>query len=245
MNTTLITNSIPEETTPERWILLAPYGDHPHANGIQRVDEESVRRMVRAFHSLWGTIKRALIGRPVYHGHPDVPEYSEWNANNPHKDFTPYGIIHALAQRPGTSTQPGGLYARITLTEDGAKLVQAGIRWLSPYWKAEEIFPSSPTQSLEQNRPRTKIYRPIELLSVGLTTHPNICGESLANSQRRSTPPLPTQPMKTIALTQNLRTQYPCAIQTLHNQEQIRSFINEKRRAGQTYDDAFNFFFIQ
>ena len=205
----------------DQWVLLAPRGDHPHERGIQRVDEESLRRIVGSFHSLWGRVKRALVGRKVYCGHPDAPDLADR-----YPDHTVYGLINDLEQRAG------GLFARLTLTEEGAKLVNGGVRWLSPYWKAEEIGRADDR----------KVYRPVELVSVGLTRHPNIRGESLTNS--RNTPehsPLPQ--MKTEALTAGRRQRYSASLRTLHNKEEIRALVNEKRASGQSYDDAFQMFF--
>lgn len=205
----------------DEWVLLAPRGDHPHERGIQRVDEESLRRIVGSFHSLWGRVKRALVGRKVYCGHPDAPDLA-----GRYPDHTVYGLINDLEQRAG------GLFARLTLTEEGAKLVNGGVRWLSPYWKAEEIGRAD----------SRKVYRPVELVSVGLTRHPNIRGESLANS--RKTPGQPSWPrMKTEPLTANLRERYTASLRVLRGREEITALVNEKRASGQSYDDAFQMFF--
>lgn len=203
--------------TRERWVLLAPRGDHPHEHGIQRVDEESLQCLVRSFHGLLGTLKRALVGCSLYRGHPDTPELS-----GRYPDHNTYGVVNELEARPA------GLYARITLTEPGARLVQAGIRWLSPYWKAQEI------QTTEDG---TKIYRPLQLLSVGLTAQPNIPGEALANTRGPSW----RGALKTKPLTQELRAHYPCTLRALHGQGEIRAFIQEKCSAGHSYDEAFGF----
>ncbi len=70
-----------DQANREKWILLAPLGDHPHEQGIQRVDAESLTRMVRSFHSLLGRLKRAFVGRAVYLGHP--PIRPSWPAATP------------------------------------------------------------------------------------------------------------------------------------------------------------------
>ena len=211
-----------DESRHEKWILLAPLGDHPHEQGLQRVDAEALRRMERAFHSLLGRLKRALIGRALYLGHPDTPELS---ARYP--DGRLYGLIHQLQARAE------GLFARITLTEEGLRLVQAGIRWLSPYWKVEQIGKTA------EGRP---LYRPVELISVGLTRRPNIEGESLANAAGSppftgSLPPMKTAPIANTGTLRNAWCQTnPHLLQT---PEEIRSYVNEKQAAGISYDEAF------
>ena len=207
-------------------LLIAPWGDHPHRLGIQRVDEESIRRILRSFHSLRGRLKRALIGKPIYLGHPDAdPSVSQKPSL--------YGLIQDLFR------SEDGLHARITLTEAGAELVRAGIRWLSPYWKAEPLEQkSSKGQS---------IYRPVEIISLGLTRSPNIRAQALTN-QRVPLLPEGTDShqfpmMKTSSLTQNLRSRYPESLRLIHTPEQIRALVNERRRSGQSYDEAFSCFF--
>ncbi|MCK9315012.1 MAG: phage protease [Verrucomicrobia bacterium] len=212
-----------DQAQREKWILLAPLGDHPHEQGVQRVDAESLARMVRSFHSLLGRLKRAFVGRAVYLGHPDTPELAR-----SYPDHRLYGLISQLQARDE------GLFARIILTEEGLKLVQGGIRWLSPYWKVEEIGRSDQ---------RERLYRPVELLSVGLTRRPNIQGQSLANTSGApglcgsSLPPMKTSP---IASTAGLRLAYcRTSPHLLQSPEEIRSFVNEKRSAGLSYDEAF------
>lgn len=45
--------------------VLCPFGEWPHAKGMQVVDEESARKMKRA--AAWS----AAVGIPIYVGHPD------------------------------------------------------------------------------------------------------------------------------------------------------------------------------
>lgn len=211
-----------DQAQREKWILLAPPGDHPHEQGIQRVDAESLARMVRSFHSLLGRLKRAFVGRAVYLGHPDTPELSR-----SYPDHRLYGLISHLQARAE------GLFARIILTEEGLKLVQGGIRWLSPYWKVEEIGKTA------EGRP---LYRPVELISVGLTRRPNIEGEPLANAAGSSPfagslPPMKTAPIANTGTLRNAwRQTNPHLLRT---PEEIRSFVNEKQAAGLSYDEAF------
>jgi hypothetical protein len=143
------------------WAVVSPYGDFPHAAGMQRVTKESAERIVKDFKSFWGRIKRAIVGLPIFRGHPDCPSLA-----NQYPDKAAYGMFADLEARED------GLYGRPVLNSTGADLVERdGLRFLSPYWEVMEI-------ANENGRP---VYSPVKLLSVGLTSKPNIPGPSLTN----------------------------------------------------------------
>lgn len=144
------------------WAQIAPYGSWPHAQGMQIFQHEDAAAIVARFKSVWGRIKRAVVGLPLYRGHPDHPAFA-----NVHKDKTEYGQWADLEARGD------GLWGRPILSKSGADLVDGGLRWLSPNWRAAMT-------GLANGRP---VYRPRILDSVGLTDRPNIPGPSLTNTQ--------------------------------------------------------------
>lgn len=144
------------------WILLAEYGDHPHARGLQRLTRAAAQNIVRHFHSLAARLKRAFGGVPVYIGHPDDPAF---RGQPGHTDTRAYAWIHELEARAD------GLWALPRWSKAGEELLaQAHYKHLSPRWK------------LTQNPDGS--WQPIELISVGLTNQPNILGPTLANENK-------------------------------------------------------------
>ena len=152
------------------WAMIAPYGSWPHAEGMQVFDRKDAGMIVDRFKSVWGRIKRAVVGLPLYKGHPDHVAFA-----NIHKDKTEYGQWADLEARSD------GLWGRPVLSSAGADLVQGGLRWLSPNWRAAMV-------GLANGRP---VYRPRILDSVGLTDRPNIPGPSLTNSLPETVAPSP------------------------------------------------------
>jgi len=61
----------------EDWVQLSPYGDFPHARGLQRVDRAAAEAMAAQFHSFRGRLGRLFGGVPFYVGHPDLPSSSD------------------------------------------------------------------------------------------------------------------------------------------------------------------------
>src|SRR5277367_6162872 len=74
------------------WALIAPFGEHPKTrfvkkNGavhredfIQVLDPESADQLLARENSLFRRIRRAVVGIPVYKGHPDLADYSPESA---------------------------------------------------------------------------------------------------------------------------------------------------------------------
>jgi phage I-like protein len=146
--------------TSEDWVQLSPFGEFPHARGLQRVDRAAAEEMARRFDSFTARLGRLFGGLPFYVGHPDMPGAHEL------ADRKAYGWVLALQSRED------GLYARVKWSESGIDLLRnAHYKFLSPYWEAEEI-------GHEKGR---RIFRPVALLSVGLTNTPNLPVKPLAN----------------------------------------------------------------
>jgi hypothetical protein len=142
------------------WLQISPFGDFPHARGLQRVDRAAAERMVAQFNSFRGRLGRLFGGVPFYIGHPDVPNGSEI------ADRKAYGWVDQLEARED------GLYGRVKWSDAGLDLLKnAHFKYLSPYWEAREI-------EMQNGR---RVYQPMALVSVGLTNQPNIPVRPLAN----------------------------------------------------------------
>lgn len=147
------------------WLLLAPFGDHPHARGLQRFTREAADGMVRFFNSLRGRLARKFGGVPVFIGHPDDPAF----ANQPgHNDTRAYAWIQKMDARAD------GLWVLPKWSEAGrAILTNAFYKYLSPRWAMRPLGNGN--------------YAPARLISVGLTNSPNITGEPIANQSQTNT----------------------------------------------------------
>lgn len=217
----------------EDWVQLSPFGDFPHARGLQRVDRAAAESMVAQFNSFRGRLGRLFGGVPFYVGHPDLP------GANDLVDRKAYGWINELAARED------GLYGFVKWSDAGLEILRnAHFKYLSPYWEAREI-------GTENGR---RIYRPTALLSAGLTNQPNIpvkpLANELANDPAHSTPepppadgPLPpnatTFPnMHTESCTETLRLR-KSELQRLQNRrDRIQDAVLAKIRLGLSYDEA-------
>jgi hypothetical protein len=212
--------SFPNEFTllQDEWLQLSPYGDFPHARGIQRVDRKAAEEMVAQFNSFSARAGRLFGGVPFYAGHPDLPGASE------SVDRKAYGWIIEL------NTRDDGFYGRVKWSEAGLNLLRnAHYKFLSPFWEAKEV-------ASESGR---KVYRPTALISVGLTNQPNIPVRPLANEVEAL---CPTQPVQTVMHTKSCvdglgarRSEWT----SLQNRrDRIQERVLGKMRLGLTYDEA-------
>jgi cell division protein FtsB len=166
----------------EGWALIAPFGEHPKTrvvkkNGtlveekfIQVLDTESADQLLSRENSLFRRIRRAVVGIPVYKGHPDLRDYAPETAGAAVKKE----IIGTIDRVRKTGR---GMAAHFVLTPAGADAVEnEGCKYPSALWLAQPIG----------KRGDATLARPFKLLSAGLTAHPNISGvESLANTLTR------------------------------------------------------------
>lgn len=156
--------------TGDGWALIAKYGDHPHpgppgANTpmLQRFDKPAAENIVANFNAGAGRIRRALVGVPIYDGHPDADGYGKM-----FPDKSAHGTFAKLDARDD------GLYGQPVLNDSGSRLVEDGGKdRLSPYWKVETTG--------EKVGGRI-VVTPTRLRSVGLVPKGNIPGPSLLNS---------------------------------------------------------------
>jgi hypothetical protein len=178
MNETLII-SLDNELDPDGWALIAPFGEHPKSrvakiNGrmvdqrfLQVLDNDSADKLLDKENSLFRMIKRALVGIPVYLGHPDLTEHSPETLGNAGRKQDA-GVIDKV--RKGDR----GIEAHFVLNQIGASAVENGAKYPSALWL---VLPNGETKN------GAMVCHPFKLLSVGLTDRPNIRGvESLANA---------------------------------------------------------------
>ncbi len=176
----LVGNEAVAELDDSGWALIAPFGEHPKSrtvkkNGrlveekfIQVLDNESADQILSRENSLFRRIRRAMVGIPVYRGHPDLRDYAPETAGGGGKKE----IIGTIDRVRKTER---GIEAHFVLTPAGAAAVEReGCKFPSALWFVQPIG----------RRGDATLARPFKLLSAGLTAHPNICGvESLANAR--------------------------------------------------------------
>lgn len=144
------------------WYLIAPYGDFKHSVGIQRFDETAANEIIGSFNSVLQRLKRrAGITVPVLMGHPDVGPDGRPGISTRHFDKTVYGKVCDLAK------SPEGLKAKIDWKPEFSALPH-GLRF-SPFWLMNGISKG--------------VWRPSFLVSLGLTSSPNIPQTSAANDK--------------------------------------------------------------
>lgn len=162
------------EEDAEKWVQLAPIGEFNHREGLQRIDATAVKRMENSFNSLLGKLKNRFVGVPFYEGHPDVPHLA-----NIYPDKRAHGWIKAMQARVNNPPQAtDGLYAQVEWTPTGKTFLENGnYKFLSSHFEAEQI-------GFERGR---KVYRPTQVLSVGLTNYPNIPVNPLHNTNESET----------------------------------------------------------
>lgn len=130
------------------WVCLAPYGDFPHAAGLQRFRKEDAEALVNEFQSLLSLPQRVL-GLPWYIGHPDHPAFKER-----YTDTKAYGRIKELQARED------GLFANVKWSPAGEELIRSeAFHGHSVNWGAKKVG---------------GVYRPVRLKSVGFTNEPNV-----------------------------------------------------------------------
>ena len=148
--------------TGDGWARI-PYGEWPHDAGLQRFGRPEAEAMVGYFKNTWNRIKRAVVGMPIFRGHPDLAALA-----NQYPDKGVYGSIADMEARDD------GLYLRPVLSPAGAALVnEQGLKFFSPHWLARKL----------PDEAGKAVFAPAFMVSIGLTDRPNISGTSLVNTQ--------------------------------------------------------------
>ncbi len=190
----------------EGWALIAPYGEHRkdrlvlrdgrivRETYIQQVDEAVVDELLANENGsgILGRIKRAIIKRPVFKGHPDLKQHSRETVG---ADAGPASPIGVLDENRKSSR---GMESRFALIEEGALAVEnEGCKFPSILWLVRRTG---------EMREGAEVVRPYKILSVGLTPTPNISGvDSLANAKTNTPAAKPeetqhTDPMKQLLI---------------------------------------------
>ena len=225
------------EIGEDNWAVI-PYGDWKHADGLQRFDESAALKIMGKFKSIAQRIKRAIVGLPIFKGHPDLAgQYAEDlprisdpvqradlqrridQLANDYPDHTEYGQIADMEVRPA------GLALKLVLSNAGAELVKAGKRFISPNWDAKVIG--------WVNR-QMPIWSPGMMNSVGLTSTPNIPVRSLVNSaaaaaaSTQTKDMIPTKLLQELGLPENAtEEQATAAITALKARPESATLANE------------------
>ncbi|ACB76695.1 hypothetical protein [Opitutus terrae] len=130
---------------------------------IQRFAREDAERIVAEAKSLWGRIKRAVVGLPIFKGHPDAPNYA--------KRFPDKRERGGIGDMQVTDR---GLRFRPVINQLGETDIESGWSEFSPYWVTRPVG----------ERDGTPIVAPFRLKSIGLVPRGNIHGLSLVNAGR-------------------------------------------------------------
>lgn len=155
-----------EKPNEEGWVELAPYGDWPNADGLQRFDKADAESMVNEFNTLKNLPQRVL-GLPWYIGHPDHPRFAE-----KYKDTRAYGRIKQLEAREK------GLFANVKWSADGRALLES-----------EAFHGHSVNWSV---RKQGAVWHPFRLKSVGFTNDPQIpVAPAMANENNQPDTTMP------------------------------------------------------
>jgi len=171
------------ELDEDGWALIAPFGEHPktrvYSEGgrvkeqkfIQVLDNESADQMMAKENSFFRSLRRAIIGIPVYKGHGDLKDIDPKALSNDAK--IKLGVVDKI--RKGAR----GIEAHFALDNEGADAVAEGCKLPSALWLV------LPIGNQRDAGPNDAIRcRPFKLISVALTRFPNISGvESLANQR--------------------------------------------------------------
>jgi hypothetical protein len=167
------------------WALLAPFGEHRKTRTVERDGQVLQETFVQIFDEaavdtvlaneqgdgLFARIKRALIKRPIYNGHPDIRLYAPETVSLGNDKLIPLGL------NEGCRRTARGLEFKPLLVPAGAEAVeQQGCKYPSGLFLLKRTGQIREDGAIE--------VRPFKLASIGLTQHPNISGvDSLANAK--------------------------------------------------------------
>ncbi len=133
------------------WIQISPYGTFDHPMGKQSISPIDAKNCVKKTKTFLFRLGFKKI--PVYIGHPDDPFFQD---SYTHMNKNIYGYVKNIR------ADDHGLWVQINWTADGSELIDNQCyTYLSPRWKMGKM-------SYE------KAYHPEKLISVGLTTTPNL-----------------------------------------------------------------------
>ena len=191
----------------DHWFQVSPFGRFPHRVGIQVFDREAAVRIITLFNSTKDKLARLWRGLPIFIGHPDFDPKT-------YPDHRKYGSIQRLEVRPD------GLYAQAKWSRAGREIVNdEHFDFPSPLWNMEPI----PTEA--------GAFRPVELISVGLTNRPNITAKPVGANAHLTTNSDDLDPMQRAALITQLRLT-PLEGEGAVTDDQLAQAIAALQRAG-------------
>jgi len=171
------------------WCLIAPFGEWPKTRVyreagrvheqrfLQVLDDAAADALLAKENSLFGRLKRAFIGVPVYKGHGDLADVDP-QAISGGGEKIKLGVVDQIRKTAR------GLEAHFALDADGAAAVAAGWKFPSSFWYVRPIENAARPEPRAPGLAETIRCRPFKLISVALTPFPNISGvESLANAR--------------------------------------------------------------
>ena len=97
------------ELDSDGWALIAPYGEHPKSRTarvkgvateqkfLQVLDNASADKLLDKESGLFRTLRRAIVGIPVYLGHPDLAEHSRRDRRGKRREV-PIRLVARAAQ---------------------------------------------------------------------------------------------------------------------------------------------------
>ncbi len=194
----------------DHWFQVSPFGRFPHRVGMQVFDRQAADAIVSLFHSAKDRLARLWRGLPIFIGHPDLDPKT-------YPDQRKYGSVQRLEVRAD------GLYAQAKWSRAGREIVNdEHFDFPSPLWNMEPV-------------PREAgAFRPVELISVGLTNRPNIANKPVgANTEALD--PDEIDPMKREDLITKLGLR-PAEGADSVTDEQIDSAITRLRTTAQQND---------
>ncbi|MDR0445341.1 MAG: phage protease [Puniceicoccales bacterium] len=163
-------SSHPDALPAKRWMKLIDYGEYFHPQGVQCIHHAFAQAMVDRFRSFRGRLQRKFGGLPLYIGHPDDPQFHQQPG---HQDTRAYAWIQDMDARDD------GLWILVKWSDAGLQLIRnAFFKFFSPRWEVQPIDHGK--------------FKPIRLLSVGLTNRPNIPGDTIANQEVMEAPKVST-----------------------------------------------------
>ncbi len=152
----------------DNWFQISPFGRFPHRVGMQVFDQKAANAIVGLFNSAKDRLARLWRGLPIFVGHPDLDPKA-------YPDHKKYGSLQALEVRDD------GLYGKAKWSAAGKEIVNSEhYDFQSPLWNMEPV----PNEAGS--------FRPVELISVGLTNRPNIPGKPVGANTTADQP----DPMK-------------------------------------------------
>lgn len=187
------------------WALLAPLGEHRKTRSVQKgtavveehyvqiVDDAAIDAVLanESGSGLTGFLKRVLLKRPIYNGHPDVKLYAPETVTQGSEQLIPLGVNEGLRK----TTR--GLEFRPMLAPNGAQAVEAGSKYPSALFLLQKTGRVRPNGDIE--------VRPFKVASIGLTAFPNISGvDSLANAKPNTPAARPETETKTDTIMKQL-----------------------------------------